>query len=72
MCEIRLVIEKHKNKYNINSKIKYFLYNFSKSRVSLQSQSLRELEVSESSDEVLSDIIVFDKNQSIENYVIVA
>ncbi len=33
--------------------------------------SLKELEILESEDEILSDIIVFDKNSSYENYILV-
>lgn len=70
LSETRLVIEKHKLPLNINYKIKYYLFSYAKSRVVIPVSPLREIEVYESQDEVLSDVIIFDENNAHENYVI--
>ena len=69
--ESRLVLEKHKNIRNINYKIKYYLYHFYNNRMSVLETPLKEMEILESEDEILADIIVFDKNTNYENYVLV-
>lgn len=71
VCETRIVIEKHRSLLNIPYKIKYSLYSFSKSRVVLPNGPLREVEVRESEEELLSDILIFDENPNFENYVVV-
>lgn len=70
-CETRIIIEKHRNALNINCKIKYYLYHFYNGRMALKQSSLKEMIINESNEEILSDIIVFDKNTAHENYVIV-
>ena len=69
--ESRLVLEKHKNINNINYKIKYYLYHFYNNRMSVLETPLKEMEILESEDEILADIIVFDKNTNYENYILV-
>lgn len=71
VCETRIVIEKHKSMLNINYKLKYYLFSFSKGRIVLPNNPLREMEIKESEDEILSDILIFDENSNYENYVIV-
>lgn len=71
VCETRIVIEKHRSLLNIPYKIKYSLYSFNKSRIVLPNGPLREVEVKESEEELLSDILIFDENPNYENYVIV-
>ena len=69
--ETRIIVEKHKNKINIKYKIKYYLYHFYNNRMSILEQPLKDMEIYESEDEILSDIIVFDKNVAFENYILV-
>lgn len=70
VSETRIVIEKHKSMLPIKYKIKYYLFNYNKSRVVIPQGVLREMEIDESKDEILSDIIIFDENSFHENYVI--
>ena len=70
VSETRIVIEKHKSILPIKYKIKYYLFNYNKSRVVIPQGVLREMEIEESKDEILSDIIIFDENSFHENYVI--
>jgi len=69
--ETRIVLEKHRNERNVKYKIKYYLYHFYNNRISLLETALKEMEIHESRDEILSDIIVFDKNSAYENYILV-
>jgi hypothetical protein len=68
--ESRLVLEKHKNIRNINYRIKYYLFHFYNNRLSNLQPALKETEIFESKDEILADIIVFDKNANFENYIL--
>lgn len=70
VCETRVIIEKHKSALNINYRIKYSLFSFLKGRICLPHNSLREMEIKESEDEILSDILIFDENSNYESYVI--
>lgn len=70
-CETRIVIEKHINSLSIKCKIRYHLYHFYNGRMVIKSSALKDLSIKESQEEILSDIIVFDKNTAHENYVLV-
>ena len=47
-AETRLILEKHKNKENINYKIKYYLFHFYNNRLSVIENSLKEMHIFES------------------------
>lgn len=70
-CETRIVIERHVNALNIKCKIKYYLYHFYNGRMVIKQSALKDLSIKESQEDILSDIIVFDKNSAHENYVLV-
>lgn len=70
MSETRVLIERHRGPESCNYKLKYYLFSFQGGRVALPCGALREMEIIEGNDEVLSDIIIFDENSLHENYVI--
>lgn len=70
VSETRVLIDRHRSVSNVFYRIKYYLFSFLGGRIALPTGSLREMEISESTEEVLSDIIIFDENSLLENYVI--
>lgn len=69
-AETRIVIERHSSPQPIKYKIKYYLYHFYCGRMSVIEKGLKEMEVKETETEILSDLIIFEKNKSFENYIL--
>ncbi len=69
-AETRIVIERHTSPSPIKYRLKYYLYHFYCGRMSVIEKSLKEMEIRESETEILSDLIIFEKNKQFENYIL--
>lgn len=69
--ESRLVLEKHRSPRNVNYRIRIELCHFGGNRSSLMRNPIRVFDSVESVDELMAEILVFDKCPGVENYVMV-
>lgn len=69
--EVRILIEKHRRPRNTQYKISYTLAPYEESRVSLLKHNLRTITISEANEEILADLIIFEKNEGVQHFVLV-
>mgnify|MGYP003587120110 CR=1 FL=1 len=69
--EVRILIEKHKKPKDIKYNLSFYLANYEENRVSYMKQHLRTISINETHEEILADLIVFDKTEITQNLVIV-
>lgn len=69
-AETRIVLEKHKNLSGVKFSIKYHLFHYFDNRKSVIDSPLKTVSIKESENEILADLIVFERNTSFENYIL--
>ena len=69
--EVRILIEKHRRPRSTPYNISYTLTPYEESRVSLLKHNLRTITVTEPGEEILADLIIFEKNDAVQHFVLV-
>ncbi len=69
-AETWIILERHKTKSSVKPRVRYQLFHFFEGRVAIKNGTLKESENGRKDSEILSDLIVFEKNDQFENYIL--